>query len=99
MYWYGVRAVAIHVIILYLSDTIGVAFLFIAINMITQFLDRLTLDRETRNLQKINRAIRVLNAYMDKTILKELEDYLNKVNTTEHKDKVEIALLIIQTLQ
>lgn len=58
-------------------------------------LDHILLNKETKNLIKINRIAEKVNSYMDKTYLKELKNELLKIKTSEHKDKIDLYLDII----
>lgn len=66
--------------------------------MITDILDFLFLDKETKNLKKINKIWNELNYHLYHEYINDLKSKLLKINTIEHKEKVEFYLLLLDSL-
>lgn len=56
------------------------------------------LDRETKNLIKINKIWNEINRILYHDYIKEFREELLSINTKEHKEKIEFYLLILEWL-
>jgi len=56
------------------------------------------LDRETKNLIKINKIWNEINRILYHDYIKEFREELEAINTKEHKEKIEFYLLILEWL-
>lgn len=56
------------------------------------------LDKETKNLIKINKIWNEINRILYHDYIKEFREKLLSINTKEHKEKVEFYLLILEWL-